>query len=388
MTQRYDVVIVGAGIVGLANAWAAAKLGHRVVVLEASPYAQAASIRNFGMVWPIGQPAGEMLQTALHSRELWLQIAAEAGFWHHTHGSVYLAIQEDELAVMDEFAQTSSDLGYDCDMLEPHALAQHCPAMNRDHVIGGFYSRTEVGVDPREAIAKIPKTLTERYGVKFHFNTTAVQCDAGSAVASDGRVFEASERIVVCSGAEIRTLFPNVFAVNDVTRCKLQMFATGPQPDNWQAGAMVASGSSLRHYHAFRDCPSLPAMKHRIATENPELDQYGIHFMAAQNGLGEVVMGDSHEYGEQIGPFDQNKVETLMLRGLQDLLDLPDFKVARRWQGIYLKTLNATHLCVEPAAGVTVFNGLGGAGMTLSFGLAEQFWTTQNSNAPRPIGNF
>jgi glycine/D-amino acid oxidase-like deaminating enzyme len=55
-----DVAIVDAGILGLAHAYMAAKAGKSVVVIEKSPRAAGASARNFGMIWPIGQPAGVM----------------------------------------------------------------------------------------------------------------------------------------------------------------------------------------------------------------------------------------------------------------------------------------------------------------------------------------
>ncbi len=72
MTQdnHADVLIVGAGIVGLAHALAYAKRGLKVVVFERNLQAVAASIRNFGMVWPIGQAEGNLYNRALKSREI------------------------------------------------------------------------------------------------------------------------------------------------------------------------------------------------------------------------------------------------------------------------------------------------------------------------------
>ena len=390
MNQRTDVVVVGAGIAGLAHAWAAARAGRSVTLLERSAYAQGASIRNFGMVWPIGQPPGRTLDLALRSRELWIEAADDAGFWSAPTGSIYLAVRDDELQVMREFVEThAGDTGYACEMLDQARAWQECPAANRNNVIGGFLSRTEVGIDPREAIAKMPAMLADGLAVDVHFNAVVASCEPGLVQLADGRRFEARERVVICSGSQTDMLYPGFLEAQSAVPCKLQMLATPPQPDGWGVGPMIASGSTLRHYDTFAGCPSLPELKRRIADETPELNELGIHFMAAQNGLGEVVMGDSHEYGAGISPFDSSRIDQVLMRGLHHLLDLKDFSIARRWSGTYLKAPDRSHIAVEPEPGVLVFNGLGGAGMTLAFGLAEQMWSGPEFKiAPNAIGLY
>ena len=94
MPERYDAAVVGAGILGLAHATQLARLGRRVVVFERDPKAQGASVRNFGMIWPIGQPLGDLHNLASRSRDLWLEVLESAGLWHERTGSLHLSYHE------------------------------------------------------------------------------------------------------------------------------------------------------------------------------------------------------------------------------------------------------------------------------------------------------
>src|SRR5690606_31388054 len=108
-----DVAIVGAGIMGLAHAYMALKKGYRVVLFERDAYAVGASIRNFGLVWPIGQQPGRGLERVLRSREHWIEIARQADCWIHENGSLHLAYHRDEWDVLNEFmTQYVPDAGY------------------------------------------------------------------------------------------------------------------------------------------------------------------------------------------------------------------------------------------------------------------------------------
>jgi D-hydroxyproline dehydrogenase subunit beta len=79
MAEKADFAVVGGGILGLAHAWVLARKGKRVVLFERGRRATGASVRNFGMIWPIGQPAGEVHKMALRSREIWLEALQRRG---------------------------------------------------------------------------------------------------------------------------------------------------------------------------------------------------------------------------------------------------------------------------------------------------------------------
>ncbi len=91
---------------------------------------------------------------------------------------------------------------------------------------------------------------------------------------------------------------------------------------------MLAAGLTLRHYASFQNCPSLAAVRRRVAEESPWLDRLGIHVLVSQNGRGELTIGDSHEYGDQIEPFDKTEIDEWILTYLNTFLDAPDLRIA------------------------------------------------------------
>lgn len=366
-----DVVIVGAGILGLANAWAASRQGRAVRVLEKSPFAQGASIRNFGMVWPIGQPA-DRLDLALASRDRWLELV-QGGVVAGSHcGSIHLAVDELEATVMREFA--GSDLGrrLGATVIDGDEARNRSPAAS-DAVVAGLWSDAEVGVDAPAAVASLTRWLAAEHGVDFRFGTGAARVEPGLVRTADGTEHRA-ETIVGCIGSELGGPFGEVLLEPGVKRTKLQMLETVPPPGGWRLGPHVASGLTLRHYDSFRVCPSLAELAARIARDTPELDRWGIHVMASQRIDGAVVLGDSHVYGDEIDCFDSVEVEELILRELRRIIDLPDWTIRRRWHGVYAKHSERPALIRETMPGCHAMVAPGGAGMTLSFGLADRFW--------------
>ena len=59
----------------------------------------------------------------------------------------------------------------ECAIFSAAKTLKESPAVNPKNVKGSLWSDSEMIVDPREAIAKLPHNLMEKYGVEFHFNT-------------------------------------------------------------------------------------------------------------------------------------------------------------------------------------------------------------------------
>lgn len=364
VNREADVAVIGAGIVGPAHALAAAKLGHKVVVFERDERAVGASIRNFGLVWPVGQPAGPLYERALRSREIWREIAARSGIWSAECGSLHLAYHDDERAVLEEYLETApAARKMGCKILSPDEVAEKSAAARRDGLLGALWSPTEIYVDPRQAIPAIAALLARDYGVELRFGTTVRGLDAPFLETAGPRAERwRADRVFVCGGADFETLYPRVFAESELTRCKLQMLRTVPQPDGWRLGPSLCACLTLLHYRAFEQCETPGALRRRVEEEMPYYSENRIHALLSQTALGELTIGDHHEYGLTHDPFVREEINEAIVRYLKTFASVPTLEVAERWAGVYPLLEGSSELVVHPEPGVTVVNGLGGAG--------------------------
>jgi FAD dependent oxidoreductase TIGR03364 len=348
----------------------AAERGLRVVVFERHGRASGASVRNFGQIWPIGQPAGRLHELALRSREKWLRVLDTAGLPSARDGSLHVVYRSDEAAVAREFAEVAPGLGYSCVWLDRDAVLEKSRAVQPQGLLGALYSDTELTVDPRVTLATLPAILSDRFGVTVRFGTVVTAIDLPT-IRAGGETWSADQAIV-CSGEDFETLYPELFASSGLTRVKLQMLRTAPQPAGWRLGPALAAGLTLRFYPTFGVCRTLPALRNRIAEETPEYDRWAIHGLVSQTSTGELTLGDSHEYGAQVDIFNREDIDDLILRYIRGFLNAPTLRILQRWYGVYAKHPDQPYLVLHPAPGVRIVTSPGGSGMTLSFGIAEE----------------
>ena len=369
--MKKKAIVVGAGIVGLATARSLALKDWQVDVFERHPKAQGASVRNFGMVWPVGQPSGKLFDRALRSRHIWIETAGKAKLWFETTGSLHLAHRQEEMAVIEEFASKNSRY----QVLTPDETIKKSEAVVENGLLGALWSEDEVIVDPRQAISNLAELLMQNYGVNFHWNTAVTEVSYPN-VKAGVKTYQA-DHIYVCSGADFETLFPEEFKKIEITKCKLQMMRLVSQPEGWRIGPALCGGLSLVHYGSFMAMESHADLKRFYESEYVDYLRWGLNVMVSQNGLGELTVGDSHEYGLDLTPFNQKMIDEKILQYLSTFASFKDWTISTHWNGVYSKMQNgSTEIVLTPEEGVTIVNGLGGAGMTLSFGLAEEVTAT------------
>ncbi|MEP7321727.1 MAG: TIGR03364 family FAD-dependent oxidoreductase [Saprospiraceae bacterium] len=362
-------IVIGSGIIGIATAYTLLQKGFHVTVLEKNMQPVGASIRNFGMIWPIGQPSGEKYQLALRSKEIWNLLSKEAGFELQKNGSLFLAYHQDEKNVLLEFIE-KNHVGRNIQWLTPMEVRTKSEPVNPEGLLGGMHSPEECLVDPRDAIYKLIQWLQSLPNCAFHFNSPVHTIQDNICIGPTGSW--QADKIFICSGSDIAMLCPGILEQFGML-CELQMMRTGIQPDGFKLGPSLCGGLTLSHYPAFKEMKSLGTLLERFQYDYPDLLKHGIHVMAAQYESGEVTLGDSHEYGLHFDPFIIQSINDKILNYLRTFCKLADERIQSNWKGTYFKLKGIDPYLIHPINEyTTLHNGFGGLGMTLSFGVMEK----------------
>ncbi|MCY1295020.1 tRNA 5-methylaminomethyl-2-thiouridine biosynthesis bifunctional protein MnmC [compost metagenome] len=362
-----DIAIVGAGILGLSHAHAAARRGLRVRVFERTETPLGASIRNFGQALVTGQPPGVMLDLARASRDLWAAWAPAAGFPLLRNGVLLFARSEAEEALLDAFiAGRAQAHGYRAELLRGAQLEALYDGRFAHHR-AALHGLDDQQLYSREAIPALIEHL-RRLGVDFHFATLVRNVEPGRLQTTAGACRAA--QIVVCSGHDYQTLLAEPLAALDPQVCRLQMLRVRPEQDLGLRHA-VLTGLSGVHYGAFADLPEAAAVQAEIRRERPELEANGIHLLVSPTPYGELIVGDSHHYGRDAAPFNAEAVDQLMLDLAEHTLGCR-LQVVERWQGVYGARGAEPFSIVRAAEGVTAVLMRSGVGMSVGPALGER----------------
>ncbi|PNV97807.1 TIGR03364 family FAD-dependent oxidoreductase [Pseudomonas protegens] len=367
MTNHSDLLIVGAGILGLSHAYAAAKRGLRVHVFERSATPLGASVRNFGQALVTGQPPGTMLELARASREIWADWQQLAGLQLKRNGSFLFARSEAEEQLLEAFcAGRALEHGYRVELLQGAALNDLYGGQFRHHR-AALHGLDDQQLYSREAVPQLIDYLRRDLGVQFHFSTLVRDIQPGQLRSTAGNFH--APRIVLCSGHDYQTLLADQIAALQPQICRLQMLRARPEA-NLNLQHALLTGLSCVHYGAFADLPEAATVQAQILREAPHLHEHGIHLLISPTPYGELIIGDSHDYGSDPSPFNAEQVDNWLLELAEQTLGCR-VRVVERWQGVYGARGPAPFSFLEAAPGVHVALMHTGVGMSVGPAMAE-----------------
>ncbi|HSJ16854.1 MAG TPA: glycine oxidase ThiO [Solirubrobacterales bacterium] len=211
-TEPSDVLIVGAGVIGLASAWRAAQRGLSVRVIDRETPGSGASRVAAGMLAPVGEASwGEeaLLELSLASARAYPSFVAELErasgreVAYRRCGALHVALDRDEAEELRRRHELQRSLGLDATWMRPARLRELEPGLS-PACTAGVHAADEAEVDPASLMPALA-AASERAGVEVLPATEAREgLVVGGVIAgvrtADGRELRAS-RVVLAAGS-------------------------------------------------------------------------------------------------------------------------------------------------------------------------------------------
>ncbi len=362
----FDIAVVGAGIVGLSCARAAALAGLRVVVIDRDAQANGASVRNFGFITVTGQERGAAWNRARRTSAIWQEVAQQAGIPILQRGLWMTTRRPEAVAVLEAFLRT--EMGEGCEILSPAAARARCGDLGAKDVQAVLTSCNDIRVESREAIPKVAAWLTERFGVVFVRQTTVLSVEPPRLETSRGGVQAGA--VVVCPGDDLVGLFAQRIARYNVTRCKLQMLRLAAP--GFRLPGAIMSDLGLVRYAGYAALPEAAPLRARLEAEQGEHLEHGIHLIVVQSADGSLIVGDSHHYAATPDPFADERVDQLILEEYAAATGRPAPAAIERWTGTYSSAADRMMFIDTPAPDVRIAMVTSGSGASTGFAMGEE----------------
>jgi len=299
---------------------------------------------------------------------VWLEVVQKAGIAVEGEGLAVIAQRPEAMTLLEAFRDT--DMGAECTLLsEAETRGRLDGLLSGKKITGALWSPHERRIESRHAIPKLAAYLAAQDNVTFFRPVLAKDIQPGKVVTTAGVL--TGERIVVCPGDDLLTLFADRIKAMGIMRCRLQMLKVVPSESSFRLTCAVMSDLSLVRYLGYSELPQAAALKQRLLDEQPRHLANGIHLIAVPGSDG-LVVGDSHHYEWSVAPFASEEVDDLILDELRQVLNLPDARVSERWVGTYASLDDRLAVTDAPDPSIRLVIVTSGTGASTSFAIGEE----------------
>ena len=215
--MSWDLIVVGAGVIGLGAAWEMAAQGWQVLVVEAGEAGTGASRAAAGMLAPTAEVSYKeeaLLRLNRQSLALYpafverLEGASGVGVDYRTEGTLVVALDRDDTKALARLHEHQRQLGLPAEHLSGEAAIEKEPALG-PNVHSALWCPGDHQVDPRLLVRALVQAFTRAGG------QLRTQCAVASLVVEGGRVLGVevaggeviqAPRVLVAAGAWSRGL--------------------------------------------------------------------------------------------------------------------------------------------------------------------------------------
>ncbi|WP_114964427.1 NAD(P)/FAD-dependent oxidoreductase [Alkalilacustris brevis] len=198
-----DVVVIGAGIIGVMTAWYLARRGFSVVICEKGRVAAEQSSRNWGWIRQQGRDPHE-LPIMMEATRLWPELEAECGedIGYRRCGVLYLAGSESEMAAYEHWLETAQAHDLETRLVGRAEIARMMPQAAALWK-GGLHTPGDACAEPWLAVPALARAAARR-GVPIVENCAVRGLDlragrVAAVVTEQGRI--ACDHVVLAGGA-------------------------------------------------------------------------------------------------------------------------------------------------------------------------------------------
>ena len=344
MSNSFDVLIVGAGIVGTACAFEFAAAGLSVGVIESDVVGSGATAAGMGHI-VVMDDSEEQLRLTRYSQMLWDTLVQEAPEQHEylRCGTIWIAAAEEEMQAVSPKHAFYSQHGIPSEILDASQLYALEPHLSPG-LAGGLLVPGDSVVYPPRSAAFLLKRASE-YGARL-LKGTATWLVPGGVQLADGQIVQGGD-VVIANGAHVRELAPEV----PCRPKKGHLVITDRYPD------------FIRH-----QLVELGYIKNAHASSGDS-----VSFNVQPRSTGQLLIGSSRQFDIESSAIDYAILSKMLARALDYLPGLAQLSCIRTWTGLRAATPDGLPLIgPHPSrSGVWLATGHEGLGITTSLGTAR-----------------
>ena len=341
--MTYDVIIIGAGIVGCACAREFALAGLHVAVIERDLPNGATTAAGMGHVVVLDDSPAQLALTH-YSRSLWRELGPvlPAAAEYEPRGTIWIAADEEELAEVHAKQATYAAREIRCFVLNAKELADAEPNL-RSGLAGALLVPEDVVLSPPAAAAYFLEEAVRHGAVLLQHQPVA---EVGKGVVRLGNGTELkSEAIVLATGVET-SLLPWL----PIQKRKGHLVITDRYP------------GFLNH-----QLVELGYLKsaHKLAVDS-------VAFNIQPRQTGQMIIGSSRQYGNEDPAVDEAILQAMLERAYSYMPALRQVQTIRAWTGFRAATPDKLPL-IGPTEDPSLFLAAGfeGLGITSAPGAAR-----------------